>query len=72
RGHNVFHLLMYRESTIPGEWEYLSAFRHHTMQPPPEDEAVNRSLRRRLLVEEENGEWRLRVPLMERWLRERG
>ena len=72
RGHNVFHLLMYRESTIPGEWEYLSAFRHHTMQPPPEDEAVNRSLRRRLLVEEEDGEWRLRVPLMARWLRERG
>jgi len=72
RGHNVLYELMRRESTLPGEWEYLSAFRNHDSQPPPEDEAVYRSLRRRLLVEVENGEWRLRVPLMARWLRERG
>ncbi|MCZ6679398.1 MAG: ATP-binding protein, partial [Candidatus Poribacteria bacterium] len=72
RGHNVFYELTHRESTLPGEWEYLSAFRRHATQPPPEDEAMYTSLRRRLLVEEENGEWRLRVPLMARWLRERG
>jgi hypothetical protein len=69
---SVFEELMNRESTLPGEWEYLTAFRHHTTQPPPDNEAIYVSLRRRLLVEEENGEWRLRVPLMERWLRKRG
>ena len=72
RGHNVIYELMRRESTIPGEWEYLSAFRTRATQPPPNDEALQRSLRRRLLVVEENGDWRLRVPLMARWLRERG
>ena len=35
-------------------------------------EAVYQSLRRRLLVVEEDGMWRLRVPLMARWLCERG
>ncbi|MBI1924512.1 hypothetical protein HYR99_09705 [Candidatus Poribacteria bacterium] len=72
RGHNVLYELTRRESTLPGEWEYLSAFRGRDSQPPPEDEAVRASLRRRLLVETENDEWRLRVPLMARWLRERG
>ena len=47
-------------------------FRRQDTQPPPTDEAVHRSLRRRLLVVEDDGEWRLRVPLMQRWLRERG
>jgi hypothetical protein len=72
RGHNVMYELMRRESTMPGEWEYLSAFRTRATQPPPDDEALQRSLRRRLLVVEENGDWHLRVPLMVRWLRERG
>ncbi|MDZ7369109.1 MAG: ATP-binding protein [candidate division KSB1 bacterium] len=71
-GHNVLYQLLRGESTLPGEWEYLSAFRKREMQPPPEDEAIYTSLRRRLLVEEENGQWRLRVPLMARWLKERG
>lgn len=71
-GHNVLYELVRRECTLPGEWEYLSAFRKSEFQPPPEDEAINRSLRRRLLVEEENVEWRLRVPLMLHWLRQRG
>jgi len=72
RGHIVLHQLMRGESTLPGEWEYLSAFRSKETQPPPNEEAVFQSLRRRLLVIEENGEWRLRVPLMARWLRQRG
>jgi len=72
RGHTVFYELMHRESTLPGEWEYLAAFRNRDRQPPPDDDAVVRSLRRRLLVAEEAGEWRLRVPLMQRWLRQRG
>ncbi len=71
-GHNVLYELVRRECALPGEWEYLSAFRKSEFQPPPEDEAIHRSLRRRLLVAEENGRWRLRVPLMLRWLRQRG
>jgi hypothetical protein len=59
---------------LPGEWEYLSTFRKQAAQTPPEDDAINRSLRRRLLVveENENGPWRLRVPLLRRWLVKRG
>jgi len=71
-GHNVLYQLMHRESTLPGEWEYLSAFRKRATQPPPDDENIYRSLRRRLLITEEGDEWRLRVPLMERWLKQRG
>jgi hypothetical protein len=71
-GHNVLYELLRRESRLPGEWEYLSKFRIRETQPPPDDEAMAQSLRRRLLVEEESGQWRLRVPLMSRWLRKRG
>ena len=72
RGHNVLYELMCRECSLPGEWEYLSAFRRNPEQPPPENEALCASLRRRQLIREEDGMWRLRVPLMARWLRERG
>ncbi len=72
RGHNVLYELLRRESTLPGEWEYLERFKRVDMQPLPDDEAVARSLRRRELMAIANGEWRLRVPLMERWLRVRG
>ena len=63
-GHNVLYELLRRESTLPGEWEYLSKFRSRDTQPLPDDEAIVQSLRRRLLVEEEAGQWRLRVPLL--------
>jgi len=56
RGHTVLYELIRRESTLPG----LAGFRKRSTQ------------RRRLLVVEEGGEYRLRVPLMERWLRQRG
>lgn len=72
RGHTVLYELMHRESELPGEWEYLSAFREQETQPAPEDTAVRRSLLRREVVKEDGGVWRLRVPLMGRWLRERG
>ena len=74
RGHNVLYELMRGESSLPGEWEYLAAFRRQEAQPPPDDDAIGRSLRRRLLICEEgdNGPWRLRVPLMRRWLLKRG
>ncbi len=71
RGNNVFLELVEKESRLPGEWDYLHAFRRTEEQPAPEDEAVARSLRRRRLVVEEDGRYRLRVPLMARWLRQR-
>ncbi len=71
-GDVVLRELMQRECTLPGEWEYLAGFRTRDCQPPPRDETVYRSLHRRLPVTEKNGEWRLRVPLMQRWLRQRG
>lgn len=72
RGHNVLYELVRRESFLPGEWEYLSNFRKSETQPPPGDENVAASIRRRLLIEGDNGQWRLRVPLMARWLRVKG
>ena len=71
-GDTVLRQLMQPEDAAPGEWEYLRRFRTRDIQPPPDDEAVYQALRRRLLVAEEGGQWRLRVPLMQRWLRERG
>ena len=72
RGDTVLRQLLERESG-EAEWAYLSGFRRVDTQPIPEDEAVYRGLRRRLLVEEAvPGTWRLRVPLMLRWLRARG
>ena len=71
-GDTVLRELVERESRLPGEWDYVRAFRHADTQPPPADEALYRSLRRRLLVTEDSGAWRMRVPLMQRWLRQRG
>jgi hypothetical protein len=71
RGNNVLLELVQKESRLPGEWEYLLAFRAVEEQSPPADEALARSLWRRRLVVEEGGRYRLRVPLMARWLRQR-
>ncbi len=68
RGNNVLMVLMENECRLPGEWDYLKGFCRSKTQPPPQDEAIAHSLRRRLLVIERNGFWRLRVPLMRRWL----
>jgi hypothetical protein len=70
-GDTVLRQLLKGECELPGEWEYLSRFRRVESQPPPDDDEVYRSLKRRLLVEGDS-EWRLRVPLMQMWLRERG
>jgi hypothetical protein len=72
RGDAVLRQLLITDRRLKVEWKYLSQFQRRDTQLPPDDDAVYRSLRRRLLVAEENGEWRLRVPLMQRWLRERG
>jgi hypothetical protein len=71
-GDTVLRQLMRGESELPGEWEYLTGFRSKEEQPPPQNEAIFQSLRRRQLITEEGGIWRLRVPLMQRWLRARG
>jgi hypothetical protein len=71
-GHNVLSQLMQGESSLRGEWEYLAAFRVRDEQAPPEDFDIQGSLRHRQIIREENGFWRLRVPLMARWLRLRG
>jgi hypothetical protein len=71
-GHNVLYELLRRESTLPGEWEYLSKFRIRDTHPLPDNESIVLSRRRRLLVAEEGDQWRLRVPLMCRWLRKGG
>ncbi len=71
RGNNVFLELLEKESRLPGELGYLHAFRAADEQPVPTDQAVARSLRRRRLVSEQAGRFRLRVPLMGRWLRHR-
>lgn len=70
RGHNVLFELTRRECRSDAEWDYLSAFRRSEVQPPPSDD-VARALKRRLLVAVEGDAWRLRVPLMRRWLIER-
>lgn len=68
----VLRQLLRGEANGP-EWRYLSGFRLADALPPPDDEAVHAALRQRLLVcEAGNGLWRLRVPMMQRWLRERG
>jgi len=72
RGHNVLYELLRGESIIAGEWEYISNFRRIDTQSAPDDDRILIDLRRRMLVEEENGYWRLRVPLMARWLKLRG
>lgn len=73
RGRNAFQHLVKSQCRVPGEWEYLAAFARGGSQPPPPDAEVRRSLtRRQLCVEAANGEWRLRVPLMARWLRREG
>jgi len=71
-GNVVLRQLMNPDEAAPAEWTYLSGFRTQDRQPPPPDETVCLALRRRWLVTEEGDHWRLHVPLMQRWLRQRG
>ncbi len=70
-GDNVLYELLRRESKVDGEWDFLKTFASRDTQAAPVDEEIARSLRRRELVVEEGDVWRLRVPLMGRWLQER-
>jgi hypothetical protein len=71
-GQNPLYLLMRGECSVPGEWEYISAFRRVEEQNPPTGEAIRDSLLRRQLIQATGDRWRLRVPLMARWLHRRG
>ncbi|MEM9293766.1 MAG: hypothetical protein AAGD01_18965 [Acidobacteriota bacterium] len=68
----MFYELLDHKSHLEGEREHLEGFKDADTQPPPEDRDIARSLKRRLLVSLDGDEWRLRVPLMQHWLRERG
>ncbi|MBI4663586.1 MAG: ATP-binding protein [Verrucomicrobia bacterium] len=71
-GSVLAELMLYRSVEFPETWDYLARFRARDEQPPPEDDVLRRRLKRYLLVTETpSGHWRLRVPLMQRWLRER-
>lgn len=73
QGNIVLTELLDKESQIDGEYDYLRQFRRNEEQDPPTDLAIDRSLRRRWLVTETpEGKYRLRVPLMRRWLQARG
>lgn len=71
-GDLVLRQLLERECRTAAEWAWLQGFRTADALPPPADDAAFTSLRRRLLIVPEGDHWRLRVPLMGRWLRERG
>jgi hypothetical protein len=65
-------LMLYRSEDPPSAWSYLAGFRTKDAQPSPADDETRLTLKRHLLVKETpDGQWMLRVPLMQRWLRER-
>jgi hypothetical protein len=55
---------------VPAQ-EYLAGFRSKDTQPAPPEEVFG-ALKRRWLLGRDGELWRLRVPLMQRWLRIRG
>jgi hypothetical protein len=65
----ILSQLLRDESRLEGEWEYIQNFQRTDSQPPPDDLAIASSLRNRELVAfDEDGQWRIRVPLFRRWL----
>lgn len=67
----MFSELLRRETKLAGEWEFVG-FKRAEVLDAPADAAILRSLRRRELVVVSGDGWRLRVPLMRRWLMDRG
>lgn len=68
RGHDVVHELLYGDCSSSGEWNYLRGFRDKASQTAPQDNLIAQALLRRQLIATEGGRWRLRVPLLVRWL----
>ena len=71
-GDTVLRQLVHGESRTEPEKTYIAAFRRSKTQPPPEDDAALQSLRHRQIIAEDDGTWRLKVPLMQHWLETRG
>jgi hypothetical protein len=71
-GDTVLRQLVHGESQTDAERAYIAGFRSKDSQPPPDDEATFQSLRNREIIAEDGGVWRLKVPLMQQWLRTRG
>jgi hypothetical protein len=72
RGDAVLRQLVESENRFDGERTYLLGFRDRETQPPPDDADVRAALRcRRLILDDDGGDWRLRAPLMRRWLMNR-
>lgn len=70
-GDTVLRQLVHGETQSEYEKTYIAGFRTKDTQPTPTDEATIQSLRHRQIITEENNEWRLKVPLMQQWLRTR-
>ena len=65
-------LMLYRSDEYPAAWPYLTGFRTNDTQLPPDDDVLRMTLKLHLLIKEtQHNEWALRVPLMQRWLRDR-
>jgi len=71
-GDTVLRQLLRGETKSDAEAAYIAGFRTKDTQPAPTDEATHQSLRHRQIMTEENNHWRLKVPLMQQWLRTRG
>jgi len=68
-GDAVLRQLLRPEDGSDAEWRYLRRFRDHRSLPRPENSKVEQALLRRWMLVEEGEGYRLRVPLMGRWLR---
>ena len=71
-GDTVLRQRLHDETQSGHERSDIAGFRTADIQPAPTDEATIQSLRHRQIITEENGEWRLKVPHMQQWLRTRG
>ena len=71
-GDTVLRQLVHGETQSDQEAAYFAGFRRLDQQPPPADDATMQSMRHRQIIVEETGTWRLKVPLMQQWLRSRG
>ena len=67
-GNNVLLHLVEKESRTEGERICLDGFAAHDIQEEQDRDTLRRLIRRLLVVPCQGG-WRLRVPLMGRWLR---
>ncbi|MEN8906141.1 MAG: hypothetical protein ABF289_09325, partial [Clostridiales bacterium] len=67
--YNNFNQLLNEESKIEGEWDYILNFSENKFQNKPSNYKIRESLKRRYIVDEVNGKYKLKVPLMERWLK---